>query len=191
MTSFFLGWDKEILRKNVIYECACYFFFFFFFFLFYSWRSFQQQVWSFPFDTGNCFFPMLDFARTLGFSHSKLGISLVLGIPEVLGYRIWGPLSWNYWEILCIYCVSPQTCLFIKYIGRAFLIYHSSDVIAIAYVYFLLSFQYFFACYLDLLRIIYMLFPSVKRLFPNFGSNLSKLSNLHSSLNQQKTNGFV
>ena len=145
MTSFFLGWDKEILRKNVIYECACYFFYFlfFYFFTFIAEGHSSNKFEVFLLTQGIVFSLCLIFARTLGFSHSKSGISLILGIPEVLGYRIWGPLSWNYWEILCIYCVSPQTCLFIKYIGRAFLIYHSSDVIAIAYMYFLL-FSVFF-----------------------------------------------
>ena len=140
---FFLAETRKSSGKTWFMNVLVNFFFFFFFFSFIAEGHSSNKFEIFLSTQGIVFSLCLIFARTLGFSHSKLGISLVLGIPEVLGYRIWGPLSWNYWEILCIYCVSPQTCLFIKYIGRAFLIYHSSDVIAIAYMYFLL-FSIFF-----------------------------------------------
>ena len=113
MTSFFLGWDKEILRKNVIYECACYFFFSFFFFLFCSWRSFQQQVWSFPFDTGNCFFPMLDFctnSRLFSFKvryFTRPWNSRSPGIQNLRAFVL--KLLRNFMYILC---VSPNLSLY-------------------------------------------------------------------------------
>lgn len=107
---FFLAETRKSSGKTWFMNVLVNFFFFFLSFIAEGHSSNKFEI--FLSTQGIVFSLCLIFARTLGFSHSKLGISLVRGIPEVLGYRIWGPLSWNYWEILCIYCVSPNLSLY-------------------------------------------------------------------------------
>ena len=96
-------------------------------------------------------------------------------------------MSWKFQKILKmskkIFCLALRFSLglsFYKIYSKGFSYlqtrwYNNNDI----YMYFLLLAQYFFVCYLDLLEIICILFPSLKGLLSNFASNLRKLINFY------------
>ena len=98
--------------------------------------------------------------------------------------RIWNLLAyvWKYFVSVDIVFRSKLITLQ-NILDIIFLIYQPVDAMIIIYVFFLLSVQYFFACYPDFLEIICMLFLLLKGFLPNLASNLSQLINFYSPWN--------